>query len=147
MNARITLTLAIASALSSGCLCGYGGPGCDDPWAIGLCAPRIAVGTPVTIEIDYGDDTGLHPAEVSAARTGDTATALAALGPDPATVVLLGRAPGVTPVELRVAGWDEPVWFSLEVEHAPPPDACAPDLERPGFAITGRGPTAPRPAR
>ncbi len=136
------LALAVIAAplgLLAGCMCGYGGPGCADPWAIGLCAPQIAAGAPVTIEIDYGDDTGLHPAEVRSARTGDPAIALAALGPDPAVVVLLGRAPGATPVELQVIGWDQPVWFSLTVASAPP-DACDPGLDPPGFAIANRGP-------
>lgn len=83
---------------------------------------------------NFWDDTGRHPATVDRAVSHAPDVALVAQRVETGSLTLIGRAPGSSLVELRIAGWDRPARFVLRVVDAPP--VCELDpYEELGFSI------------
>jgi hypothetical protein len=117
--------------------------GCDDctestPAIQGICEPRIQVGTRADLSIVYESDVGPMPLMATSALIGDTGIATLEQGPTPDRISITGIAVGETTVELRLRGYDEPVWFSLSIESDPLTYECD-GRDPPGFDIDGTG--------
>jgi hypothetical protein len=130
-------SVLLAFGVAVGGCCGYGGPGCGDPFLVGLCSPEIQRGSFADVEVDYGDDTGLRPAVVERAISENDTVALVAQRDVVGGLTLIGRELGVAPIEIRVSGWEHPARFELSVIAAATP-ACevAPYSDPAGFPIS-----------
>jgi hypothetical protein len=118
---RTILATMLATVALGGCDCAYGGPGCGDPQVTGLCAPIVQVEVPTVLEVDYGDDTGLHPAAVSVMRISDPTVIGVWPGATLGSLTVLGLASGSADVELKVAGWERPRLVPFQVTPGPAP--------------------------
>lgn len=107
-----------------------------------MCEPRIQVGTRAELSVVYESDVGPMPLMVTNASVVNTAIATLEQGPSAERIALTGIAVGETAVELRLRGYDEPVWFSLSVESDPPMYDCD-GRDPPGFDIDGSGQPPP----
>lgn len=117
--------------------------GCDDcsestPAIQGICEPRIQVGARAELSIVYESDVGPMALMATSASVADTEIATIEQGPAADRIALTGISVGETTVELRLRGYDEPVWFSLSVESDPPMYDCD-GRDPPGFDIDGTG--------
>lgn len=133
---RIILVVMLASSVALGGCCGYGGPGCGSPWALGLCEPVVQVDVPTPIEIQYGDDTGNHPAQVKVRSISEPTIVGVWPSANTGELTVLGLAVGSSQVELEIAGWEQLALVEFQVTAASPP-ACEVDpyAEGPGFEI------------
>lgn len=118
--------------------------GCDDCSGstlaiIGLCEPRIQVGTQAELAIVYETDMGPDPVEATSATVADASIAVLIHGPTDDRISVTGIAVGQTTIQLLLQGEDEPAWFLLAVEPEAPVYECD-GRGPPGFFITERGP-------
>lgn len=131
----IVTGLAILAVVAlGGCECAYGGPGCGVPGVFGLCEPIVRVGVPVEIEVQYGDDTGSHPAATVVTRVFSPKTIAAWPGVSTGSIHVLGLAVGTSDVEFDVEGWDRKglVPFAVIAEE-PPSCMVDPHADGPAF--------------
>ena len=102
--------------LAAGGCCGYGGPGCAEPFLVGICAAQVPLGESGAV-VSYGDDTGAHPSDYGWVSAAPEDRLVARAGSGPGEVILEGRGAGPAQLSIGAAeGWDDGAVFRYTVE-------------------------------
>lgn len=163
---RLALSFAVlcSAPLALSCddfWCGYGGPGCSDPWVGGLCEGPLVTGRDYLVVFGYGSDTGLSEATVLAVesdRPEHIAVAETPGSPDVPKggtagrfdlnngtgnggITLTPRVPGEASLRVTLKGWKEP--WEIKLTAVAPADAPATFVDSPADARLARCLAAP----
>ena len=126
----------LIALMATGCDCGFGGAGCDDPWMVGLCEETLVTGQEYIILWGHSSDTGLSEATVRSVESMTPEVLEAHIlapgvtdvpdggfagpfdlnnGPGDGGVLLRPLSAGRASVSILLDGWDKPTVLEIDV--------------------------------